>query len=115
MKLPLLAIAVCADINICDIGRPQVSPTDLKEIFYARRGASRSARGSFVNDSYRFVKICLRVRSRKKHKTSCPLFSLTQKVQREKLSKEKHRKRSFARCDERQRLCLLKPQTFEKV
>ena len=31
--------------------------------------------------------------SRKRHKSSCPLFSLTQKVQREKLSNEKHRKR----------------------
>ena len=29
--------------------------------------------------------------------------------------KKKTPLRSFARCDERQRLCLLKPQTFEKV
>ena len=29
--------------------------------------------------------------SRKQHKTSCPLFSFTQKVKREKLRKEKHR------------------------
>ncbi|MBP3314864.1 MAG: hypothetical protein J6M03_03475, partial [Clostridia bacterium] len=42
-------------------------------------------------------------------------FSFNTKGVKEKAKKKKTPKGDFARCDERPRLCLWKPQTFEKV